>query len=680
MANPLSRSQPRRGPRVRYPNDDSDSDTDDLQDFTLKPRPSRAARRVQTYRESSDDDNDDISDSSSDETDSHSTSAHADVGPRRSTRSYVQVQKQSRPPKRKPAPTPSSKRQHSLKANRRRTNLPSKRNGSQMDAGGLFQTYKRQKPLPDNRGRTNVKCVNLSSASDNTRIPPWPQLPYHVLVSIMQYAAYPLYGPTSRAQPSINWLCETGLLCHSFHEACTAALLYSPPLYPSWRAHRLIGLLEQAHESLTTDYRKKIRFLDIEVKQLLAKKSGISLDRLISMTPLLQGLRLYSNYDDLTTVIWAQPAARKVKWSYPTELLERLETDHLFMRSFEWNGRFPTTLDVLNMAVEAHSRPSFRRLRELTFLNLSLPEKARDEDITTVGTSLAGVLASVPDLQSLSFRNCGIVDEMTMPLLPPGLLHLELRNCPNLTSDALEAYLSRGGSSLRTLTLDGNQSMDLGFIANLQALCPRLQHLEVDMLYIDPTSFRDREPLYDELLPNGPPTWPTDLVSISIENMRQLPQEDAEEFLTSLVDSAAHLPQLRRLNIKAILKNASWRDRAKFRQRWLPKLENVFLNTEEPSNVASKFLIKAPTTSQRQSSRIANGHLKKISLGDSTDESDASTPATIQGRCDMVNLVISDQRPAETQYHENDFLDSEPSDDGEWRQGNSQQLATDYAW
>ncbi|OQV08793.1 hypothetical protein CLAIMM_13015 [Cladophialophora immunda] len=444
-------------------------------------------------------------------------------------------------------------------------------------------------------------------------------------------------------------------------------------------SHSLINLLEQAPESLSTDYRRKIHFLDIEVKQLLVKKSGISMDRLISMTPLLQGLRLYSNYDDLTTVIWAQPTAKKFKWSYPTELFERLEADHLFMRSFEWNGRFPNTADVLRIAVDAQCRPSFSRLRDLTFLNLSLPEKAKEPDITEARSLLIGVLSSVPELQSLSFRNCGIVDEITMPMLPPGLLHLELTNCPRLTSDALEGYLT-GGSSLRVLKLDGNQSMDLGFMANLQSLCPHLQHLEIDMLYIDPTSFRDREPLYDELLPNGPPTWPTYLASISIENMRQLTQEAAEEFLASLVDSSEHLPQLRRLNIKAILKDASWRDRAKFRQRWLPKLENVFLNTEEPSNVRSKLSKKIPSASQRQSSRIANGHLKKLSLSDTTDESDTPAPSAIQGRCDVVNLVISDQRPAETQYHENDFLDSEPSDDGEWRQGNSQQVSTEYAW
>ncbi|KIX99229.1 uncharacterized protein Z520_04805 [Fonsecaea multimorphosa CBS 102226] len=691
MAQSSTLARPRRAPRVRYPNDDSD--TDDLPEFTLNPRPSRAARRIQTYRESSEDDNDDRLDLSSDESDSQSSSDQSSVQPQRGARSQLPTQRQSWPPKRK------AEAQRLLKTNKRQKTSSANKKQSQMNAKGVTKTYRQQKPSSSTNSRSQMnakgvtktyrqqkssssanhrsqmnakRSVDLPFAFNTARIPPWQQLPYHVLVSIMQYAAYPLYGPTSRAQPSINWLCEVGTLCRTFHEACTAALLYSPPLYPSWRAHCLMGLLAQPPEELSTDYRRKIHFLDIEVKQLLVRTSGISMDRLISMTPQLQGLRLYSNYDDLTTVIWAQPAAKKFKWSYPTELFERLETDNLFMRSFEWNGRFPNAMDVLKVAVKAHCRPSFSRLRDLTFLNLTLPEKAKETDVISAQSLLAGVLSSVPELQFLSLRNCGIVDEVTMPTLPPGLLHLELANCPGLTSDALEGYLTRA-SSLRVLKLDGNQSMDLGFIANLQSLCPHLQHLEIDMLYIDPTSFRDREPLYDELLPNGPPTWPTDLASISIENMRQLTQDDAEEFLASLVESSERLPHLRRLNIKAILKGASWRDRASFRQRWLPKLENVFLNTEEPSNVGNKFSKKAPSTSQRQSSRIANGHLKKLSLSDTTDESDAPAANAIHGRCDVVNLVISDQRPAETQYHENDFLDSEPSDDGEWR-GDSQQV------
>lgn len=428
-----------------------------------------------------------------------------------------------------------------------------------------------------------------------------------------------------------------------------------------------------------TDYRRKVRYVDIEVKQLLFKKSGIAIDDLISLTPFLQGVRLYSNHDDLSTVIWAQPTAQRFNWSYPLELFDRLDQNALHLRSFEWNGRFPNTTDVLETAQLAHTRTSFSRLCELSCLNLSLPEKTPEVEIAKAQSLLAGALGALHELQRLSFRNCAMLDEVTVSSLPLELHHLQLVYCSQLTSRALEQYLSSGGTYLKSLTLDGNQSMSLGFMADLKTICPRLENLEVDMLYIDPTSFRDREPLYDELLPDGPPTWPSSLVSVSVENLRQLSASDAEDFFASLVDSSENLPHLKKLNIKAILKDASWRDRAELRKTWLPRLENVFLNTEQPANMVTKTSKSLPA-SQRQSTRIANSHLKSLSLTDNTDESDENQSRSVQARCDVVNLVISQERPAQEQFHEEDFLDTEPDDDGEWNERSQPQASNDYAW
>lgn len=458
-----------------------------------------------------------------------------------------------------------------------------------------------------------------------------------------------------------------------------AALLHSPPLYPAWRAHGLIQLLKQEPGSLMIDYRRKIHYLDVEVKQLLTKKSGISIEDLVPNTPLLQGLRLYSNFDDMRTMVWAQPTARKIHWSYPAELFDLLDDNKLILTSFEWNGRFPGPIEVLQAAVHAHSRPAFNRLREASFLNLTIPEKSGDVDIVKARTLFGGALNQLPELKHLSLNNCGILDEATAPMLPVGLEHLEIDNCSQLTSTALEHYLRVGGSTLITLKLLDNQSMSLGFMTDLKTLCPRLRTIDVDMLYIDPTSYRDRDPLYDELLPNGPPTWPSSLINVSFENMRQLSADDAEDFFDSLVESSRHLPHLKRLNIKAILKGASWRDRAHLRKIWLPKLQNVFLNTSRPSAYAVKADTQSARLSQRQSSRIAES-LKRQSTGDDTGDSDAGFAIAVQGRCDVVNLQISDQRPAQDQFHEDDFLDDEPSDDEEWNGRDMELMSTGYAW
>ncbi|EXJ61062.1 hypothetical protein A1O7_05215 [Cladophialophora yegresii CBS 114405] len=631
-----SKPRPRRVPRFRYQNDDSASDEDFEEYLIAKTRPARAARRVRTYRESSDDD---ISDSSAVETDSSQESRL----PNTQSQTIVRPHR----PKRKPLAVPSRKR-----------DVPNKR----------------PKIQPSHSVRKSADVVaGASKPSTHARIPPWQTLPYFVLVNIMQYAAYPLYGPLSRQQPSINWLCTTGSLCRSFHDACMATLLYSPPLYPLQRARGLVTLLKQEQDHrgpLSTSFRSKIRYLDIEVKHLLAKKGGISLDDLIPLTPQLQGIRLYSNYDDMTTVIWAQPESKKVRWTYPLDLITHLERNNVVLRSFDWNGRFPNTTDVLKEAMAAHSRPSFKHLHDLTFLNLTLPEKTEKADIASARSFLAVALKSLLALRSLCFRNCGMVDQITMPMLPPGLLRLELTNCSHLTSEVLEGYLSSAGHGLQSLILNNNQSMDLGFMANLKSLCPSLQRLEIDMVYIDPSWWHDRDPLFDELLPKGPPTWPSQLITISIENMRQLTAAAAEKFFTSLVDASEDLPFLKKLSLKVILKDASWRDRAKMRQNWMPVFENVFLNKDKPSNIVSKTLSsrRSASVSQRQSTRIANGRLKELSMSENSDESDAPTPKIAQARCDVVDLIISDQRPAETQYRENDFLDSEPSDDEEYRE------------
>lgn len=499
----------------------------------------------------------------------------------------------------------------------------------------------------------------------------------------MKYAAYPLYESRSRPTASIHWLCRLSVLCRSFHDACTAALLHNPPLYPDVRAYGLIHLLQQDPDKLMTNYRKKIHYLDIEVKHLLARKSGVDLEDLISNTPLLQGMRLYSTYDDWRTEVWAQPAVRKIHWSYPPELFDLLDNNNVILKQFEWNGRFPNPMEVLETTLAAHSRPAFSRLQDLSMLNLTAPEKSSDVEIAKSQSMFTSALERLTSLKRLSLTSCGYLDESTTPMLPVGLEYLEIDNASELTSTALERYLQVGGSTIQTLKLCGNQSMSLGFMADLKSTCPRLQDIDVDMLYVDPTSYRDRDPLYDELLPNGPPTWPSSLVNVSFENMRQLSAEDAEDFFDSLVESSRHLPHLKRLNIKAILKNASWRDRAQLRKMWLPKLQNVFLNRSKPAAptplAVGNHVKRSAGASQRQSSRIAES-LKRMSTGDDTGDSDATSSLAIHGRCDVVNLQISDQRPAQDQFREDDFLDDEPSDDEEWVGVDREPTSTGYAW
>lgn len=669
MARKSTRS--RRGPRISY-HDLSDSDDFDIVPEPQSTRPSRAARRNQTYRETSDDDsNSDLDD----DLDSSSTAdSEPAPNPPRATR-------QSQP---KPMLPPKflahlSARQNILKRQR------------EAEAASIsFSTYKQRKTQRTDPGpKATVESKALQPAQASTsKIPPWQQLPYQVLKNIMTFASHPLYHQASRPSSSIQWLCATSTLCRSFHEACIAALLCSPPLYPPHRAHGLIALLRQGRNKPILEYRTKIHRLDIEVKQLLVKKSGIDLEILLNQTPLLREMRLYSNYDDLNTVIWAQRGATKSKWSYPDRLFDLLREKNIVLNSFEWNGRFPNAVEALEIAAKVHSQPSFCRLKEVAFLNFSMPDKATPADTTKAQSLFESALSQLPELRQLTLRACAMVGPACISSLPGSLHHLEISNCLYLDSPALQAFLATGGAKLTSLRLSGNQSMSLEFMASLKTLCPRLQDLGVDLLYIDPTSYNDREPLYDELLPSGPPTWPQNLINLSLDNLRQLSAEDAEGLLSSLVDAAENLQSLKRIDIKAILNGSSWRDRAELRRKWLPKLQEVFLNTSEPPKESSRrkpgssaTVTQARSSKQRHSQRIATSLLNKASSTEASDSDSAAQGGSKHARCDFVNLIISDQRPAQDQYREDDFLDDEPSGDEEWNgRDTGPNSSTRYAW
>lgn len=245
-----------------------------------------------------------------------------------------------------------------------------------------------------------------------------------------------------------------------------------------------------------------------------------------------------------------------------------------------------------------------------------------------------------------------------------------------------------------------------------------MQTIEVDLTYTDPSSYHDIEPHYDELLPNGQPTWPSSLRVVEFENLRNLDAAEADGFFQSLVDSAHKLKDLRRLSLKAILK-IGWRDRAQLREKWKAKLEKVFLRKSLPPRplapASMKSLPKEPssetnavapmesraendqvpppgedsdspdnlsrtTTKKRKSTRIAQKELESLSNPVGPEEGrtssrerpravtghiepDQGVDEFIHGMVDEVVLRLDDQRPSEAQFNEGDFLDSEQSDE-----------------
>lgn len=236
----------------------------------------------------------------------------------------------------------------------------------------------------------------------------------------------------------------------------------------------------------------------------------------------------------------------------------------------------------------------------------------------------------------------------------------------------------------------------------------------MDLTYTDPSSYHDIDPHYDELLPNGLPTWPASLRVVEFANLRNLDAAGADGFFQSLVDAAPKLKDLRKLSLKAILK-IGWRDRARLREKWKAKLENVFLRKSPPpfpfersplepspkavssdrahNSVAeschpasagedpiSAETPSCTTAKSRQSARIAQKKLERLGSPGVEEElpasfshrhgivndpawSDQDDENFIHGMVDEVVLRLDDQRPADAQFNEGDFLDSEQSDE-----------------
>ncbi|KAL9106919.1 MAG: hypothetical protein Q9227_008105 [Pyrenula ochraceoflavens] len=549
------------------------------------------------------------------------------------------------------------------------------------------------------------------------RIPQWATLPYEILTEIFRYAAYPLYDGL-RPCPSINWLLDISLLSKSFHEPAISTLLRSPPIYPVDRAHQLLAMLRNdvVH---TIRFGSKIKRLDVEVRSLLIRKSGINLSEMIRLLPGLQHLTLYHNHDYFGSATWAQPSNSHAKWSYPEELFNALDETGICLRSWTWNGRFPNTFDVARLMASRHRRPAFCRLRALTLFNLASPAKALEDTEVGVVNQLAEGVSELAELEQLEFVNCLVVNRHFLSELPRRLRSLIIVNCDKLDSSALEEFLVRGGERLENLRLDGNKSLDLGFLSSLAGFCPNLAHLRMDLSYSDGSAFHDVNPRFDELLPSGSPSWPTHIQTVDLLQLRNMDADAAEDFLQSLVDAAPRLQSLRSLNLKLIL-NLGWRERSGIRTKWSSRLEHVFLRRSvdpSPDTVkgtgilrttkplprgAAKSELARPSSSgsisstpsgdadalpsKRKSTRIAQAH-SDLAKSRSVNEDfsggqnfvkSRSRDLPVQGMCTFVKLAVDNQRPSEVQLTEANFMDEEPEDE-DWN-GRDLEPKTRYAW
>lgn len=360
-------------------------------------------------------------------------------------------------------------------------------------------------------------------------------------------------------------------------------------------AHRLVDLVNEDSATKTFRYRRKIKSLCIDVYQVLAYSlsgSGhLDLYNLIKDLPLLEDLELYHSKD----MSPYRELEETIKWTYPENMFDALEyvdpahthsgdkVDICKMKSWRWSSRLAGKSWPVHRLKEVHLKPSFAELRKIAFVNYQIPKIKKDEEQPEHEKLIANSLKPLKNLQHLIFESSTLVNATLLPLLPNNLRRLEFINCWDVVAEDFAEFLLTHGSQLRELTLNHNQSLSLSFLTVLGTACPDLEVFKMNLTYFSQHfTYHDSEPVYDKLLrPNQLPVWPSTLRTIELINLRKWDTEAAEMFFQSLLDSAATLPDLRRLTIQAII-NIGWRDRASFRDKWVGSLNRVFKHVLQP--------------------------------------------------------------------------------------------------
>lgn len=572
---------------------------------------------------------------------------------------------------------------------------------------------------------------NPCSIPSDGKIPPWETLPYHVLLQIFVYAAYPLHDENMSPSPSIAWLAQTARICTNFTKPALTALYRNPPIF-ALRNNRkklvqhLVSPPSDAHE----DYGVMVKRLELDITKMskLTNPTDSPAD-LLALVSSLKTLREVDIFDPYDKPPYRARAKNGRRWSYPDDLFEALERSQLRLRSWRWNG--VNLQRDYHWMKTIHSQNSFQSLRELTLTNhFTRPPTKTDEDevITPSLEEILGTaLAALPNLKSLTFETCSIVNDVLLSSLPKDLRSLVITNCRDLTSPPLRSFLSTHGNHLEELVLNHNQSLDLSFLVDLKQFCPRLEVLRIDMNYYSSLFLTsDNEPLYDALiLESEIPSWPSSLQVIDLEYLRNWSPDAAIAFFTSLIDASGELLALREIVLTAMV-DVDWRLRAKFRKDWTARFQQVFARRPLPpdQNLASLRAFREAGVSQvttpnlepgtplclpetqassaqltsdddtplrRQSPRDGDekwdtkrlrsrATTKEVSPSDDELGFDDSADAT-QGLCHTVLFRIDNSRPQEQIYHEQDFLDDEVSGDEDWNGNND---AVDdgggYAW
>ena len=499
------------------------------------------------------------------------------------------------------------------------------------------------------------------------------------------------------------------------------------------------------------------------MSQLLHKtdrKDPIDLAELITYTPNLRGMRIHMISDrpklHKESLRKYLDSSTHQHWRvYQDSLFESLDLSNIHLREWKWmfelqSGQIQlkvlpslrstqTSLPAFSGWKDIHSSCSFQSIEELTLTQYDWPSAELRGAAQAHHADLADAIGALPRLKKLAFECSLLVSDRLLPMLPASLESFRLTDCSEVTTDGLQKFLSTHGSQMRELILDHNIHLGLSFLTDFAGACPKAEFLSMNMTYVN----GHVPQVYDAItLDADLPTWPESLQSLELLHIRKWPAQNAEQFFTSLIETAAALTDLRKVVIKASLE-IGWRDRATFRDKWIADFQKVFLKvsnapsthlspisttaaksvrqTAQSNNVFSHVAISKDQSDSRSDSDapIMTRRSTRLQQQDSdtydlpeteagapkrrlrkiiTDEDDDSTleesstsrsgkssktrtpEPFIQGLCSIVDIRIDSLRPKEEQFKEEDFLDSEASGDESWNEDREDAAEDRYAW
>ena len=691
------RARPRRS-YVDARSEDEDNDTSSEHEHAVAPHHSintRSARSRRSYVDArlGDEDNDTSSEHG------HATPPDHSIKVRRAqlTRSYVEIGSEDEDDSTLPGSEYGDAHPQSSNV-RRKQAIVSKTTVT----GRQRQSIVRQSS-PHSYHPKVQNVTKYISSTQQKRIPPWQTLPYQILLDIFTQASYSYTGTSSKASRQGSWLLGTALVCKTFAEPALTVLYTAPSLPTLSKARAFIDIIQKGNKN-TFNYNNKVRRL-IATGSFISGRASSVLISLIRQTPLLSCLELVNTSHgpfDMYQGIIAQ-------WSYPQDLILAMEETEIRLRhwrlsvQYGYRGPKPTDLEMILTSAPFQSLQTLE-LGYLEFL---------DEEYEQEMRGFAATIQGLKHIRRLSLELCILSVSSFLAILPPALERLELTRCPTLTAETLHDYLVVGGRSLTELVLKHNQSLDLSFLLDLEACCPNLQVLMVDMpLHDSQRSQTNINSDFDRLLaPQEIPTWPASLQSIELLQLQKRDQDAAECLFQSILNSATKMINLRKLSLYVVL-SIPFRERAKFRTEWIRRMKSVFLRHSDLPNphlmsidlwkaqhashdmpLRDGPVLEVPTQEQdhmpannipltrsrrRNGAPLAKDKSETSRIDDGDDE--RRKHPSFQGLCNIVDIRIDNSKQREEKFTEEDFLDEEPSGDDDWDESRDGIEENEYAW